>query len=56
MSRFAGKPVYAASTSEAIRFTKSVIEAALGEARERASGATEDVLAVVAGGGQAGCM
>jgi PTS system fructose-specific IIC component len=34
MSRFAGKPVYAASTSEAIRFTKSVIEAALGEARE----------------------
>jgi PTS system fructose-specific IIC component len=34
MSRFAGKPVYAASTSEAIRFTKSVIEAALGEAKE----------------------
>jgi PTS system fructose-specific IIC component len=34
MSRFAGKPVYAASTSEAIRFTKSVIEAALGEAQE----------------------
>lgn len=34
MSRFAGKPVYAASTSEAIRFTKSVIEAALAEARE----------------------
>jgi PTS system fructose-specific IIC component len=34
MSRFAGKPVYAASTSEAIRFTKSVIEAALSEAKE----------------------
>src|SRR5262245_55129709 len=34
MSRFARKAVYAASTSEAIRFTKSVIEAALGEAKE----------------------
>ena len=34
MTRFAGKPMYAASTSEAIRFTKAVIDAALGEAKE----------------------
>jgi PTS system fructose-specific IIC component len=35
VSRFGGKPLYAASTSEAIRFTKSVIEAALEEAKEK---------------------
>ncbi len=34
MSRFAGKPMYAASTTEAIRYSKAVIEAALQEAQE----------------------
>ncbi len=34
MSRFAGKPMYAASTTEAIRYSKAVIEAALEEAQE----------------------
>jgi PTS system fructose-specific IIC component len=34
MSRFAGKPMYAASTTEAIRYSKAVIEAALEEAKE----------------------
>jgi len=34
MSRFAGKPMYAASTTEAIRYSKAVIEAALEEAGE----------------------
>lgn len=34
MSRFAGKPMYAASTTEAIRYTQAVIEAALGEVEE----------------------
>ncbi len=34
MSRFAGKPMYAASTTEAIRYSKAVIEAALEEAAE----------------------
>lgn len=34
MSRFAGKPMYAASTTEAIRYSKAVIEAALEEAEE----------------------
>ena len=34
MSRFAGKPMYAASTTEAIRYTKAVIEAALEEVEE----------------------
>jgi PTS system fructose-specific IIC component len=36
MSRFAGKPMYAVSTSDAIRKTKAVIEAALAEATEGA--------------------
>jgi PTS system fructose-specific IIC component len=34
MSRFVGKPMYAASTTEAIRYTKAVIEAALEEVKE----------------------
>jgi PTS system fructose-specific IIC component len=34
MSRFAGKPIYGASTTEAIRYTKAVITAALEEAEE----------------------
>jgi len=34
MSRFAGKPMYAATTTEAIRYSKAVIEAALEEAQE----------------------
>lgn len=34
MSRFAGRPMYAASTTEAIRYTKAVIEAALEEVEE----------------------
>lgn len=34
MSRFAGKPMYAASTTEAIRYTRAVIEAALDEVEE----------------------
>lgn len=34
MSRFAGKPMYAASTTEAIRYSKAVIEAALEEVEE----------------------
>ncbi|HEX6303467.1 MAG TPA: PTS fructose-like transporter subunit IIB [Anaerolineales bacterium] len=34
MSRFAGKPMYAASTTEAIRYTRAVIEAALEEVEE----------------------
>ncbi len=34
MSRFAGKPMYAASTTEAIRYSKAVIEVALQEAQE----------------------
>lgn len=34
MSRFAGKPLYAASTTEAIRYTKAVIETALEEVKE----------------------
>lgn len=34
MDRFGGKPVYAVSTSEAIRKTRAVIEAALAEAEE----------------------
>jgi PTS system fructose-specific IIC component len=34
MSRFVGKPVYGATTSEAIRYTQAVIESALGEAKE----------------------
>ncbi len=34
LSRFAGKPIYAASTTEAIRYTKAVIEAALEEEEE----------------------
>jgi PTS system fructose-specific IIC component len=35
MARFADKTMYAASTSEAIRYTKAVIEAALEEAKEK---------------------
>ncbi len=34
MSRFTGKPMYAASTTEAIRYTQAVIEAALEEVEE----------------------
>ena len=34
MSRFAGKAMYAASTTEAIRYTQAVIEAALEEVEE----------------------
>ena len=34
LSRFAGKPLYAASTTEAIRYSKAVIEAALAEVKE----------------------
>lgn len=34
MSRFSGKPMYAASTTEAIRYTQAVIEAALEEVQE----------------------
>jgi PTS system fructose-specific IIC component len=34
MSRFGGKPVYAATTSEAIRYTQGVIETALEESKE----------------------
>src|SRR5512137_2884617 len=34
MDRFGGKPVYAVSTSEAIRKTRAVIEEALAEAEE----------------------
>jgi PTS system fructose-specific IIC component len=34
MSRFAGKPMYAASTTEAIRYTQAVIETALEEVEE----------------------
>lgn len=34
MNRFAGKPMYAASTTEAIRYTQAVIEAALKEVEE----------------------
>ncbi len=43
--RFAGKPMYAVSTSNAIRKTKAVIEAALAEAEEgcRQSAATQAV-------------
>ncbi|MCB0194081.1 MAG: PTS fructose-like transporter subunit IIB [Anaerolineae bacterium] len=36
MSRFAGKNVYGATTSEAIRYTQGVIESALDEAEEEA--------------------
>lgn len=35
VSRFAGKTMYAASTSEAIRYSKAVIETALEEAKEK---------------------
>jgi fructose PTS system EIIBC or EIIC component len=34
MARFAGKPMYAASTTEAIRYTEAVIKAALEEVKE----------------------
>jgi PTS system fructose-specific IIC component len=34
MSRFAGKPMYAASVVEAIRYSKAVIEAALDDKRK----------------------
>jgi len=34
LGRFVGKPIYAATTTEAIRYTKAVIEAALEEAAE----------------------
>ena len=40
MDRFAGKPVYAVSTSDAIRKTRAVIEEALAEAEEVKAGST----------------
>ena len=43
MSRFSGKPVYGATTSEAIRYTKGVIESALGEAKETAPPAVSEI-------------
>jgi fructose PTS system EIIBC or EIIC component len=49
MDRFAGKPMYAVSTSEAIRKTRVVIEAALAEAEEeKAAQAAAPVAAPVA--------
>jgi fructose PTS system EIIBC or EIIC component len=46
MDRFTGKPVYAVSTSEAIRKTRAVIESALVEAEETKSSAAEPAPAV----------
>jgi PTS system fructose-specific IIC component len=43
MDRFAGKPVYAISTSDAIRKTRAVIEEALAEAEELKVAAAEPV-------------
>lgn len=45
MSRFAGKPVYGATTSEAIRYTQGVIESALEEAKETAPPAVSEIAA-----------
>jgi PTS system fructose-specific IIC component len=43
MSRFGGKPVYAATTSEAIRYTQGVIEAALEESTETVAPVVSEV-------------
>ena len=45
MDRFADKPVYATSTSDAIRKTRAVIEAAMAEAEELKAAAVAPVAA-----------